>query len=881
MDKNPEANSIQKYQLDILKMYIHNVNSITINPDLSKKFGLGDISEIKPTLNYSVDKYQLDYKVIKRRKDVDVVYKNMEMVLDKDPDALDNVLERLDNIIYDLHLFIYDTEILLSESVKKQILRKYYELTGQDNTKFKNLMVPQPVTLTKKNINIYNTRNIIRNYLVTEKADGDRYVLYIDDLHNGYLINNKMQVVSTGMSFPNIEGEWILDGEYIKHDKNNKKINLYMIFDVYVSDNKPVYKLPFKSSNYSRGEILNELKEKVSNVVFSDDVTNKLSIEFKEYKDGSKKIYRGKETFDNNLKIFEESEKIWNIRDDFKYKIDGLIYLPATLPVSADINGVIPNNIGITWTLNYKWKPEDLNTIDFLVEIEPEYVNRRRKDKINSAENDDGNPVMYKTLILKNRYNIRYDDVTDFCMEMLSPIGKLPKTKIFQPNVSEEFKDKIDLSRANIILKNNKLLCENGQEIRSGSIVEMRYDGTKKHNMVWIPLRVRLDKPTENSYDTAMKVWETIENPITDEMICGDVDIKTVGNDIVLEKEYYGEKRDSTMSEPLKNLHNYIKNILITGVGSSEELNGKIQIMDTSIGQGGDLNRYFTNYIHCSFLFGLDISPVREACKRYITKRYYEKKYKVPHAIFIQYDTSHNIITKEGLDENDVYQKNILNSLYNSGPIDPEYNYINKFINKKGNQQFDMISCQFSFHYYFKDMETLNGYLTNISENCKSGGYFIGCCYDGKRIFNRLQDPEPFEYKNKYESVIYSVEKNYDIDSFDYNDNDEAMLGNSITVEMESIGTPIEEYLVNFDFFVKKMKEYGFEPHLPNMKKSKYKKYNLDTGIGSFKSIIDSLKERSEEDERFKPNKIALDILKDEKLKELSSMNNWFIFRKN
>ena len=62
--------------------------------------------------------------------------------------------------------------------------------------------------------------------------------------------------------------------------------------------------------------------------------------------------------------------------------------------------------------------------------------------------------------------------------------------------------------------------------------------------------------------------------------------------------------------------------------------------------------------------------------------------------------------------------------------------------------------------------------------------------------------------------------------------------------------------------------------------KSKYKKFNLDTNIGSFKSIIDSLKERSEEDERFKPNKIALDILKDEKLKELSSMNNWFIFRK-
>ena len=49
------------------------------------------------------------------------------------------------------------------------------------------------------------------------------------------------------------------------------------------------------------------------------------------------------------------------------------------------------------------------------------------------------------------------------------------------------------------------------------------------------------------------------------------------------------------------------------------------------------------------------------------------------------------------------------------------------------------------------------------------------------------------------------------------------------------------------------MKEYGFEPHLPNMKKNKF---NLNTDIGSFKSIIDSLEERNEKDERFKSNKI-------------------------
>ena len=74
-------------------MFINNTNIIKINKAISKSFGLGDISEVKPKLNYSNDRYNLDYDIIKKRKDVDVVYKNMELVLEKDPDSLDDVLE--------------------------------------------------------------------------------------------------------------------------------------------------------------------------------------------------------------------------------------------------------------------------------------------------------------------------------------------------------------------------------------------------------------------------------------------------------------------------------------------------------------------------------------------------------------------------------------------------------------------------------------------------------------------------------------------------------------------------------------------------------------------------------------------------------------------
>ena len=280
MDKKPKDNSIEEYQLEVLKMFINNTNIIKINKAISKSFGLGDISEVKPKLNYSNDRYNLDYDIIKKRKDVDVVYKNMELVLEKDPDSLDDVLEILDDTIYDLHTFIYDTDILMSNLEKNQILQKYYKLSNQANTRYKKLMAPQPVTLTKKNININNPKNILKNYFVTEKADGDRYILFIDDKQNGYLISNKQEVVSTGLKFPDLENEWILDGEYIRRDKHNRKINLYMIFDVYLSDGEPVYRLPFKSGRQNE---LYKFMEKLSDSKKIDENSN-IRIELKEYR---------------------------------------------------------------------------------------------------------------------------------------------------------------------------------------------------------------------------------------------------------------------------------------------------------------------------------------------------------------------------------------------------------------------------------------------------------------------------------------------------------------------------------------------------------------------------------------------------------------------
>ena len=71
------------------------------------------------------------------------------------------------------------------------ILKEYKKITNQKcSLQDIRLIIPQPVTLTKDDINPFNPDTILFKYAVTEKADGERYILFITNAR-GYLINSK------------------------------------------------------------------------------------------------------------------------------------------------------------------------------------------------------------------------------------------------------------------------------------------------------------------------------------------------------------------------------------------------------------------------------------------------------------------------------------------------------------------------------------------------------------------------------------------------------------------------------------------------------------------------------------------------------------------
>ena len=811
-----------------------------------------------------------------KSKSVDNSSDNSASSLDKEKSEFLSPLciDLLNNHIYTCYCIINNHNHLISLSDKNNILMKYSQLTKQrigNNPKGKmKLLGPQPITLNHHHLDIDSPINIIHGYAVTEKADGYRAQLFITD-NRGYLITTKSKdlvVIYTGIKFPDINGDWLFDGEYITKNKDKEDIKLYMIFDIYhngqTPGTKPAFNHVWMSDDdriITRSKLLKDFEFKIKSMVVDKD---SIQIGFKHYEYGSMN-----KDMDDGL-IFEKCRKILDSSQSYEYRTDGLILMPVYTKVKGNKTQKDVTNIGGTWEYNFKWKPPEENTIDFKISFEKD--KNLKKDKIYPILNDvDGEKILhkYKKANLIVGYDQRQDDTLDYCMMiLLNERKKLSKEIVFDPPDTN-----IKINSTNLLLHNGKIVCEDESEIREGDIVEMRFNPQGDNDMIWEPLRVRYDKSVPQFFTIANNVWETISNPVSENVIKGLEPHIYDKKEVVSDDLYYVGDVDSE-SGSLREYHNLIKSNLIRGVCST--LGKNIQVLDTSIGRGGDINKYLDNDCNITFLLGMDIANVNEACKRMYLKS------KKPLSVFLQGDTSLNIKSNV-CDMGNTHTKTMLDILY--GTVKSVKGSYKKFykeylgLAKKG---FDVISSQFSFHYYLESRESFNGYLTNIRENLNNGGYFIATFYNGQRLYELLNSvPDGrVEYINDLGEKIYSIEKDYKIPDFNYRpENDTNMFGNKINVFMDSIGQEIPEYLVNIDFVIEEMRKIGLEPVKPPVSE-KYSKI-IKSGQEGFDSILESLSNSPkylDSQKKFYPN--LQKMFKNDKLKLLSGLNDYLVFRK-
>jgi hypothetical protein len=175
-------------------------------------------------------------------------------------------------------------------------------------------------------------------------------------------------------------------------------------------------------------------------------------------------------------------------------------------------------------------------------------------------------------------------------------------------------------------------------------------------------------------------------------------------------------------------------------------------------------------------------------------------------------------------------------------------------------------------HYFFEKKSTLHSFLRNLSECTRLGGYFVGTCYNGQRVFDALRNKKMGESIrfDKNGKKIFEIVRQYSnqLDKFPQNENS---IGLAIHVFQESINKSFEEYLVNFPYFTSLMEVYGFVP----LGKSDLAAMNVMDSNGSFEQLYRQL-ERSKNDDTYYGQ--SLNMSKEEKI--ISFFNQYFIYKK-
>ena len=631
---------------------------------------------------------------------------------------------------------------------------------------------------------------------------------------------------------------------------------------------------------------------------------------------------------EDSKSIFVQSGKIWNQRHAFDYEIDGLIFTPTNLGV-----GRVPGEEAVTgrkytWNLAFKWKPS--NTIDFLVQT---VKDKTGHEKIfNRFEG--GKIVQYKQIVLHCGYNVRTDNfahpVHDMLHDKVSQKGSSRSVVVDESAVSSlvaavqaasgargyypvpfvpstPYDNMAKYCNVAIDSTDKLMRAADGDVFTENMIVEFDYirstaSGPREegHDSAWnwVPIKVRYDKTGKlraggaefgNPYFVANDNWKATHFPVTEDIIRG-----MSGVSVAEEELYYNGADKVSHTNALRTFHNaHVKRVLIEriasafgpAVGANKGVNisgkqtgmgPKVTLIDFAVGKAGDLFKWRDARVQ--FVLGIDLfkdnimNAKDGAVARYQTMR--EKSSYAPlRAIFLHGDSSLNIRT-EGTAFYTDQDRQVARAIFGEGSDDRTRNQVAPPFYRIGADGFRIGSCQFAQHYFFESPRKLHAQMRNLAECIAKGGYYIGTCYDGAKVFAMLKDKRRGESVTLYadpeakKHKVFEVVKKY---SADVLPDDETSVGMKISVFQESINNTIDEYLVNFVYFDKIMADYGFEL----IDEIECAALGFKSGRGSFRLLHSEMTASSFPSV---PSS-SVPVLSDAE-KQISFLNEYFVYKK-
>ena len=475
-------------------------------------------------------------------------------------------------------------------------------------------------------------------------------------------------------------------------------IGKYYIFDVLYFDNKDV-----RNDTYN-----------IRLSYISDDLLDKNIL--------VKEIYN----IDNNKNIFKESNILY--KKKYPFEIDGIVYTPIYEPYE---NPYI-----------FKWKPNNQQTIDFLAR---KISNTTEQYRLYVSSNND---YIKKNLLRQEEFKEHFPFITENNKYYPSPFV-----------------------HDSLLTLDKKVPFE----VKDNMIIECYYDSSKKEGSGWIVLKNRDDKTLgyqenfkkniyevskgPNSWRTSMSVWNSIQNPIDEDILFGK---RELGNN------YYMKLNKKSLDRTDKDFqlykfNNFIKTFLYEKYVATGD-----KVLDLAGGRGGDLYKLQ----HSDYILHINVvNQVLEEAQR----RYEGMRDKKPNIDFLQFDLLGNNVSK-----------------------------IQKIKNSKKISKFDVITCQFAFHYMCKSKETIDFILDIIANNIKDNGYFLMTGYNGKKIHTMFKEfhYKDFEYKKtRFAKIIPKYDTSKKFENY----------GQSISVWVEKIGLFQDEYLINSEYIIKQLKKRNIE----------------------------------------------------------------------
>lgn len=814
-----------------------------------------------------------------------------------------------------------DTDVLMTPEERRAVLDEYAALAvpgvevpphaggSMSGRRAQQLFVgPKPVTLEMRNLvlpPLPGVPTVRVGYTVTDKADGERRLLYVAEDRRVYTINSRIEVRDTGMQAEAaVGGSCLLDGEHIPLTRSG--VPAFMVFDAYFVSGKDVRDKPLQRAAPAGGAAA-AAKAKPAKKKGAIDVESaadrlslaravvggigavpRYSVAVKEFR----QIQGGDD-------LFAQCRHFLTKRNagSFPYGIDGMIFTPANLAVGAAEEGrpaPAGGGASLTWPLAFKWKPPELNTIDFGVRLGPPDDVRMQGDR------------MFRAAELLVGYSAgQWEPIT--CMRFLTEDAAQAADR--QRYVERPFdlpgggaaagaNAKQRLGQCYLpTSKDGRLRCASGEEIVDGMVVEFSYDVPAQqqpqqqqpvaaphaptaadlpvdHPYRWRPLRLRPDKSgMGNNYGVALSIWQSIQSPITEDVLAGRRDLPSA-EDVArasadLEGVYYAKRLQSDEGDTtgMRAFHNYVKgqHLLMRMKGRARSL------FDFGTGKAGDLGKWIAMGV--GRVMGIDLhadnltDPQNGAFSRVQDAR--RKGQHPPRVAFVPMDGASPLGAPqiERMDDaaGDRQVARVLWGLVDpSTVLNPRLRAMHRF----AVGGFDVATCMFAIHYFFSDDRSLKNFCRNVATVLRPGGVFLGVCLDGQRVDEALRG---VPVGGSVSGRGWEITRHYDVLSAD---DPVANIGLEIKVFVESIGQALPEHLVDFRLLVQEMAEAGLRP----LSDQQCTEVGLRESTGFFEDLWVEMSKQPSLKQQDRRVAKALGMSPDEK--RYSFLNRWFAFAK-